>query len=279
MTNGPGDDEDVEEPDRLPGEHVLDVVERAAAHGAGLDLLGRQGEVDRRRLRLGARAGEPFAQALQLGAGVREPRLQHGAVRVGEGRALELAQDPGDLPLRRLDLRLEAVGLHLEILDPVALADDRAERGQLRHRALHLGDRDAERDLRRADALGRRVVLERGDAAAVRERDLLCALRRAGERLDVVHAQAQLRLVALELARWPAGRSRRVGRRARRRRPSSARCLFASDARTPEACPRRRGRSLARRRRRRSGRRRRRSARRRRASGRSPSPRRARGPA
>ena len=44
---GAGDDGEIEKPDRLPRENVLDVVERAAANGTGLDLLGRQGEVDR----------------------------------------------------------------------------------------------------------------------------------------------------------------------------------------------------------------------------------------
>ena len=233
MRNGPATTSEVEEPDRLPREHVLDVVERAAADGTGLDLLGRQGEVDRRRLRLGARAGEPFAQALQLGAGVREPRLQHGAVRVGKGGALELSEDSGDLPLRRLDLRLEAVGLDLEVLDPVALADDRAERGELRHRALHPGDRDAKRDLRRADALRRRVVLERGDAAAVRERDLLCGLRRSRECLDVVHAQAQLRLVALQLTRRRRdGRAGGIRRSRQALERSFGLCLCAVECRS-----------------------------------------------
>ena len=165
------------------------------------------------------------------------------------------------------------VGLHLEILDPVALADDRAERGELRHRALHLRDRDAERDLRRADALRRRLVLERGDAAAVRERDLLRALRRAGERLDVVDAQAQLRLVALELAGGRAERPRLFGCGGAERPAPATRSLSCGSPSLGSGgswsrvtCTRRLATESP-------------PGRARRASGRSPSPRRARGPA
>ena len=117
----------------------------------------------------------------------------------------------------------QGVGLLLQVVDPIALPDDRAELGELGQRALDARRRDAERDLRGADALRRRVVLQRGDAAAVAARDLLRPLGRGRERLDVVDLQAELRLVALELARGRgddpgcAAGQRRRGRLRRRR--------------------------------------------------------------
>ena len=120
----------------------------------------------------------------------------------------------GDLALRRLDLRLQRVCLRLQVVDPVALPDDRAELGELGHRALDAGRRDAERDLRRADPLRRRVVLQRGDAAVVAAGDLLSALGRGRERLDVVDLEAELGLVALELSRgWRDDPGRAAGQR------------------------------------------------------------------
>ena len=78
----PRDDENVEERDRLPGEHVLDVVDAAAADGRRLDLLGRQGEVDRGGASLGVRAAQALAEAGQLLPGRVEARLEDDAVLV-----------------------------------------------------------------------------------------------------------------------------------------------------------------------------------------------------
>ena len=159
----------------------------------------------------GARAPQRLAEAGQLQSGRVQPGLEHDAVLVREGRALQLRQDLRDPALGLLDLGLEAVRLLLQILDPVALADDRPELRQLGERVLDLRRRDAQRDLGGAHARRRRVVLERGDGAAVVVRDLLCLLGRVRERVDVVDAEAELRLEALELA------GRRCDRRAGRR--------------------------------------------------------------
>ena len=95
--NGPATTSEVEERDRLPGEHVLDVVEAAAADRRRLDLLGREGDVDGRGGGFGARAPQRLAEAGQLQSGRVQPGLEHGAVLVREGRALQLRQDLRDL--------------------------------------------------------------------------------------------------------------------------------------------------------------------------------------
>ena len=133
-----------------------------------LDLLGGQRQVDRRRAaprracRAGRRGGRSASAARPSGATAarRGPRRQ----RVELASCVEDLRDPA---LRLLDLRLEAVGLRLQVLDPVALADDRAELRELRECALHAGGGDAQRDLGRADALRPARRTERGDAAAV----------------------------------------------------------------------------------------------------------------
>jgi hypothetical protein len=106
-----------------------------------------------------------------------------------------------DAPLRPLDLTREVVHSRLQVVDPEPLAEDRAQLRELCHRRLDALDRDAQDDVRRADAAARRVVGERRDVAAERRGDPLRLLRRLREPVQVLDPELQLGLVALHAAR------------------------------------------------------------------------------
>src|SRR5262245_3886617 len=157
---GRADQEHVDQDLRLGDEDATDVVERLADPAR----LGRDGGGGLLRLQLERDGGEAGArllcglcilQADERGLALRDRGADEGALALRQARVRQLGAQLGDLRAQVGHLAEALVQLALDVLDGHVVGEDRAQRGQLRERGLHLRDRDAQGQVRVARLLVR----------------------------------------------------------------------------------------------------------------------------